>query len=542
MEEATLCYGLPDPIWDDILLAVGIQECYLRPISTMSKQLYSLTNRLKKSLNITTNNKHCLSSLLKRFPNLKHINLPFFIDPTEFFGEISKFGISLESLDLSLMRTFPIKRLKELPISTLSATLRSLKLSYVEDQADVDGDLDIIAELFPNLEELELFWKYEVTNNGVANLSSKLKRLKKISLIGNFLVTDLAIDSLVRNCLNLEDIALNRCMSITYQGIYFIFRHCKNLKSFALKEMNDIGNGGPLALARNLSSLEFTSMVVSDDLLCAIGRANIPLKSLSLTNCKRFTLQGILPLLGAYHSVLEYFAIENPQQKLKPGALNYIALYLLNVKTVKLNYCCHQLSTGQILGFVHKCRCLETLELKGSDISDYQEPFMLYSGIKSHLKSLNLSLCKDLTDQILATVSRACPKLSHIFLNLCKKITHRGFIQMIRNCVGLRTVEINGCDEVLTLGLDATVSYKLEVLEARGSCIDDDDMNLMAMKCPDLRYLNVCDCRYVTASGIGEVAAKCKNLGKLRVSLENVDADTEFWIRSKRPGLFDRLV
>jgi len=156
---------LPDECWEYILKFLKSDSddnnncSYLKAVSMVSKQLFSITNGLRFSLTVYNPTRPFLLSLFHRFSNLTSLDLSFYHDDLNvLLREISRFPFSLfTSLNISNQPTIPAKGLQALSkwIKTTLTSLICSNIEYIEHT-----DLFLIGCYFPLLEELDLAdWK-----------------------------------------------------------------------------------------------------------------------------------------------------------------------------------------------------------------------------------------------------------------------------------------------------------------------------------------------------------------------------------------------
>ncbi|XP_050893531.1 uncharacterized protein LOC127100420 isoform X2 [Lathyrus oleraceus] len=147
---------LPDECWE-LVLKFLIYDTdddhrryfHLKSVSIVSKQLLSITNRLRSSLTIY--NPTC--QLFRRFSNIVSLNLSsYYGDINEILIQISHFPLKITSLNLSNQLKIPAKGLRAFSKNII--TLTSLICSNIATLYDTD--ILFIARCFPFLEELDL--------------------------------------------------------------------------------------------------------------------------------------------------------------------------------------------------------------------------------------------------------------------------------------------------------------------------------------------------------------------------------------------------
>ncbi|MED6130043.1 hypothetical protein PIB30_114212, partial [Stylosanthes scabra] len=154
-----------------------------------------------------------LPALLRRFTNLTSIkiNRNFTGDIDALLSLIASFDLpSLHSLDISNKRTFSSHGLRQ--FSQKFPTLKSLNCFRTRP------DLVLIAECFPNLEEIDVSYTSEYGDTDLhekalaltSALTSGLKKLRKVDLSGNHFLECSSIFTLCQNCVSLEALAVDQ--------------------------------------------------------------------------------------------------------------------------------------------------------------------------------------------------------------------------------------------------------------------------------------------------------------------------------------------
>jgi hypothetical protein len=144
---------------------------------------------------------------------------------------------------------------------------------------------------------------------------------------------------------------------------------------------------------------------------------------LIIDRCARFTDVGLEEIseFGENLSVLSCAGISN----LTNDGMMAIASSCTNLSVLNLSHC-YFISDEAIIRIVTSSRKLQALHLSACRITDdgmgRLAPLLDGRG----LTSLDLSLCRDISDHGIELLSQACTRLS--YLNLCglNRITHRG--------------------------------------------------------------------------------------------------------------------
>ncbi|KAL5072490.1 hypothetical protein RYX36_011474 [Vicia faba] len=176
---------LPDDLWERIFKLINSgHHRTLQPLSTVSKQFLSITNRLRFSFKITGKIIPYLPRLFHRFPNLTSLDLtllPQTLNIDALLIQIASLPYDLQSLSCNNM---PVNGLLALSKSMKNLTYFSCsRMPFINK-----NHLLFIAYCFPLLQELNL------TFPSVSRVSDfllednqlfKFPKLRKINLSGN---------------------------------------------------------------------------------------------------------------------------------------------------------------------------------------------------------------------------------------------------------------------------------------------------------------------------------------------------------------------
>ncbi|KAH7864519.1 hypothetical protein Vadar_030494 [Vaccinium darrowii] len=314
------CGYFPDECWELIFQKLGEDhERDLDSISLVSKQFLSISNRVKHSLTLDMNAEtlhlllNILTNILRRFRHIKSIVISTNIhksihDPIAVDGVLDQIARSGVLLNLQTLRF-------RCHIEVLRDGFRALALSMVMknnlkvlDCSGVismqDKDLILIADLFPQLEELRIHAArrshddkvvVRITDDGVDALALKLKELKEIvfSCDSNAcFITDKSLISLSTNCVKLRkihlDIRSTNEHNVSEDRMGFVMQHSTNMTSLSLDLLSLQPSASPFAIgngftnAKNLHSLTLGQALISDKHISLLAKAYPPLKKLEL--------------------------------------------------------------------------------------------------------------------------------------------------------------------------------------------------------------------------------------------------------------------
>ncbi|KAL4332971.1 hypothetical protein GQ457_07G032500 [Hibiscus cannabinus] len=541
---------LPEECWESIFSFLEHHR-YFEPLSLVCKRFLSISNHLRRTLTITDPTLESLPNLLLRFPNLTTIVFRDFhgnLDPV--LSLISQSGLPLISLDVSSHKCFPLLGLKH-----LASKMRNLiELNCSNIGSFKDSDLIEIGNCFPSLQVVDISYPDHgsgfsptgsldsksfsglITDYGILGLASSLKCLRKIDLSGNTFITDQALAILSSNCLFLSEIGIRDCDFITQNGIALAIRKSGNLKSIF---MNGIGIPSidacfldSFAYARCLSELDLSNSFISDELLCLVAEANLPLYKLVLSRCFCFTFDGICFLLSKYPS-LTYLDLEGATF-LNDESMIELAKFFGNLTFINLSSC-SKLTNSTLFYLMGNCPLLTIINMERTNLG--VEAFSAEIVVNPRVKALHLGWNNNMNDECLKMASYVCPNLEVLNVTYCSGITEEGLLQILKNCLQIRCLEISKCQGVNNLELHFELP-KLEVLQAEGLAIDDETLASIGKRCGRLSRLNLEGCLNVTARGVEGLIVNCKALKEMNLRwCNNVSLDIVAWMVLSRPSL-----
>jgi len=131
----------------------------------------------------------------------------------------------------------------------------------------------------------------------------------------------------------------------------------------------------------------------------------------------------------------------------------------------------------------------------------------------SHLTTLLLAECEDITDAALAHIALHCPMLEHIDLSGCP-VTDIGVSNLVRFCRHILTLSLRKCynlSKVAFLNV-ARHLFELEKLTLSHTSVCDSVLHELGANCPLLRELELTDCKQVTKAGVQHIIATLPNI------------------------------
>ncbi|XP_065869269.1 uncharacterized protein [Euphorbia lathyris] len=541
---------LPPECWE-LIFSFLDHHRHFESLSLVSSRFLSLTNHLRHTLSISPHMLSLLPRLIDRFPNLKAIQIREFNDDLDsVLCRISKSGLDIESLDFSNQIHFP-----SIGVKALGLTMRNLrKLNCSKICSLQDSHLIEIGNSFPLLEELDIsFPQYSsrfnpngsldlhsffgvVADDGIIEMTKKLNKLRKIDLSGNYFITDQSLRYLSLNCVLLREIVIRDCDFITQSGIGVVLRNCANLNSVTLDAIGipsiDSYFQESFAYAKNLCELHLSNSFISDEFLCLVAEACLPLEKLTISHCYNFTSVGLSSLLYRCQ-FLVYLDVEGANFLIDESVIE-LSKFLSKLSFINLNSC-SKLTSLSFFALVRNCHLLEDVKMERTNlgVEEYSGDLM----INPRIKSLKLVGNNSLSDECLKKVGFCCPNLQVLDISCCPTITEEGIKAVLRNCSEVKHLEMNRCMGIKNLEVSFQLP-KLEVLHIQGPGIDDEALAVIAKRCQMLLHLNLEGCLNVTAKGVYEVVQNCTRLREINLKwCDNVVVDTFASMVFSRPSL-----
>ncbi|KAJ3040797.1 hypothetical protein HDV00_010412 [Rhizophlyctis rosea] len=232
-----------------------------------------------------------------------------------------------------------------------------------------------------------------------------------------------------------------------------------------------------------------------DDTLLRITEACPSLRRLNMSNCWKLTDKGVA---GVAHnlSALEDLDISFCGQVNGSGCANHV---WAGLKKLNLTYC-KQVTDEH----------LEKILCRTSDITDLQlrrctriSDFGLFLVVRycRYIKRLDISDCEQISDRCLKWIASSCYNLSQLNLTFCTRITNGGLYDLSLGCQTFTHLDLSHCahitDAAIALFNDSIQSLQYLSLR-RCRKITDGVASYLARCAPKLRYLDVTGCPHVT--------------------------------------------
>ncbi|KAK3245209.1 hypothetical protein CYMTET_45213 [Cymbomonas tetramitiformis] len=179
---------------------------------------------------------------------------------------------------------------------------------------------------------------------------------------------------------------------------------------------------------------------------------------------------------------------------------------------------CLRVDTNSIVLFVEKCTGLQHLNVSFCNIADAALFAVVQHSRK--LRYLNITACKQVTDEGLLAVGKRCPQLQHLLCGSNRKLTDAS-IRALAWCRSLRSLSIEASNandiSLFMIGKHCTALQALNI----SSCLNVTDTGIcqfFALQNRTLKQVNLSFCQNVLDSTILHLTEFCPQLKELLVS------------------------
>ncbi|XP_058729435.1 F-box/LRR-repeat protein 3-like [Vicia villosa] len=493
---------------------------HLKPLSLVSKQFLSVTNRLRSSL--TVYNPAC--QFFHRFSNIASLDLSYYVggDMDDLLIQVSRFPLRITSLNISNQLRIPAKGLRA--FSENITTLTSLVCSNIATL--IYSHMVFVAECFPLLEELDFSkaknFKFDKTASFPAEaLSLALPKLRKVNLSRNSYISNEILFHLCKNCKLLKEVTVIKCNSITISDIASDLHERPTLSSltYSANYSDRLTSSfiDTLLSLKGLTSLDLFILRISDEMLSSIAMVGLPLTRLGLRNCSGCSYTGIFSLLSECSSI-QHLNLERAYF-LNNQHVAELSLFLGDLISINLRHC-DKLTESALFALVRNCPSLIEINMEYTSIgkeSVRNSNSSMDCIVNSQLKSLYLAHCEELGDETIIRFASIFSNLQLLDLNSCELISDEGIDQVLRKVYNIRHLKLAHSSRVeLFVGMNFELP-NLEVLNLSYTTVQDETLYAISKRCRGLLQLDLQDCRYVTQKGVKDVLENCTQLREINL-------------------------
>ncbi|KAL5843965.1 hypothetical protein ACOSQ4_009923 [Xanthoceras sorbifolium] len=277
-----------------------------------------------------------------------------------------------------------------------------------------------------------------------------------------------------------------------------------------MRHLQNLVSVGLVGIRIGLCAIKFPKSPILDELLHWLANACLPLKKVVFSECYNFSFVGVCFLLSK-NRFLEYLNLK-VVNVLNDGSMISINLDLYS-----------KLTNSTFFTLKRECPVLSEIRMKSTNLG--VEEFTTELVIDPQIKSLHLAWNGNLSDEFMKKVAI---------------ITEEGIGEILKSYGAIQCLRIESCRHINSLKIKHFEVKKLVVLQVGASGIDNDALIMIANTCPQLLYLNLSYCIYVTTRGVKEVVEKCRALREILLYFcRNVDTNILSGIVFSRPSLWN---
>lgn len=345
-----------------------------------------------------------------------------------------------------------------------------------------------------------LFTKTETFSDYLLD-SLKRRRIQHV-LLRHTVTSNQVIQVCKRLAKNLTTISLEGCRCVNDTLVKILLKSCSNLTCI------NLGRCRQLDVSKKASWFDkFSSnfkFVTSLDLSCCKGLSDwtlsqiplhfVHLENLGLSGCKEVSQRTWINLANKMTSLK---SLDISRSDISDDILlKFSEVSILNLTAINLS-ACKQLTDNGIVSLVKNQTKLQHLKLSCLDISNTS--LLAIGKYLNDLKSLDLNSCRQITDYALVSSTGLLNSLITINLYSCYQLTSKGIQQFFsskdNSSFPLNTLILNGC----SLATDGMIDKCCQVLH-------------------NLQELDISSCLHITNTGLNSITAYLTELKILKLS------------------------
>eukprot|EP00937_MAST-01D_sp_MAST-1D-sp2_P004346 g4346.t1 len=193
----------------------------------------------------------------------------------------------------------------------------------------------------------------------------------------------------------------------------------------------------------------------------------------------------------------------------------------MNARRVSL-YECHSVSHSAVVTLAGCCLAIRSLDLGGQMAKEIRDDTveMVVKACRM-LTELHLAGCSRITDKAVIAIQEYCPHLNAIDLMGCQKVTDEG-VQRLVDCPDLRNISLARCSGITIKAVaDLRNMRRLKVLSL-GECAHMPNLGTaierLARNCQNLRCLGLTECVSMTDTALATLGNYCPSLAQIQLN------------------------
>ncbi|KAJ6807203.1 DNA repair protein rhp7 isoform X1 [Iris pallida] len=288
-----------------------------------------------------------------------------------------------------------------------------------------------------------------VLRASLAQSPNSLPSLTSISLKGDYRLTDDGLNAIVASAPSLSSINLSQCSLITSGGIIALADKLeKTLRELYINECQNLDPMTILSALVKLKALEVLSMsgieTVNDKFVKKlISERGSNFKELSFADCRKLTAAS-MKVIGEKCSGLRALDLSNLNRLTDPAI-------------------CH-LGNG--------CRSIQKIKLRRNKFSDEAiAAFVEAAG--GSLTELSFNNVGKVGQHTALAISRRCSStLNSLDLSFCREMTNEALGLIVDSCLNLRILKLFGCTQVTNVFLEGHSNSLLKIVGLKGPILE----------------------------------------------------------------------
>uniref|UniRef100_A0ACD6AKE7 Uncharacterized protein n=2 Tax=Avena sativa TaxID=4498 RepID=A0ACD6AKE7_AVESA len=250
--------------------------------------------------------------------------------------------------------------------------------------------------------------------------------LRKISLMGNYRLSDSGLDTIISAAPSLSSLNLSECSRLTSTGIENLAnRLCSVLRELYIDDCLNVEAMVILPALQKIKHLEVLSMSGIQSVCDKFVNELIPIhgsnmRELAFAGCLKLTSSSI-KTIGVNCPHLSSLDLRN-LNRLRDSAMRHLRDGCRLIKKLKLQK--NTFSDEAVSRFLEESGgCLTELSLNNVEKVGNLTARAIALKCSMHLEVLDLSFCRDLTDEALGLIADSCSSLRILKLFGCTQIT-----------------------------------------------------------------------------------------------------------------------
>ncbi|XP_062091158.1 uncharacterized protein LOC133797310 [Humulus lupulus] len=300
----------------------------------------------------------------------------------------------------------------------------------------------------------------------LAQSANNLPALITLSLRGACRLSDVGLKSLVSSAPALRSLNISQCSLLTSSSIDTLANSLGSiLRELYLDDCQGIDAMLMLPALKKLEQLEVLSLagvenVCDKFILEFIGSRGYNMKELILTDCVKVT----------------------------DSSLKIIAETCSGLLSIDLRNLC-KLTDSSLVYLANGCRTIQRLRLCRNSFSDKSIAAFLESSGEC-LEELSLNNIKKVGCHTALSIGRRLRKLNSLDLSWCRNLTDNELGFIVDSCLSLRVLKLFGCTQITDVFLDGHSNPDVQIIGLRMSPVLDNDLWANPYAAP-LRYSSV---------------------------------------------------